>query len=440
MKTSLLLFVNGFVINALLAVSQPVLAQTIPANFSVATISTALNVPTVVAPLPDGRLLVAEQSGTLWVIKNGVQLPTSFTTLTVDATGERGLIGVVADPDFATNGYVYLYHTVPGSPARNRISRFTASGDVAQPGSHTTILDLTPLSGATNHNGGSMVFGPDKKLYVGVGDNASNPANAQNLDTYLGKVLRLNPDGTPAPGNPYPTGSAPRQRLWSYGLRNPYTLAMQPETGRLFVNDVGQSAWEEINDATLPSLNFGWPNAEGNSANPAFTNPIYAYAHGSGDGVGCAIVGGTFYNPTLTRYPATYIGRYFYQDFCNNWINTLTLNGSSATRTAFADGVGSFNLSLAVGADDAIYFLSRGNNALYRLDYTGDVACRTQQAGTWQTASGWTCGQVPVGGVLAVVRHAVATSSSQASRASQVRFEAGGQLSILAGSQVRLGR
>src|SRR5205823_10758608 len=123
-------------------------------------------------------------------------------SLNVDSSGERGLLGVAFDPQFATNHYVYVYYTVPGTPAHNRVSRFTANGDVAVPGSEVPILDLNPLSTATNHNGGAIHFGLDGKLYIGVGENAQ-PSNSQSLDTLLGKVLRINPDGSIPPDNPF---------------------------------------------------------------------------------------------------------------------------------------------------------------------------------------------------------------------------------------------
>ncbi|RYZ79126.1 MAG: glucose sorbosone dehydrogenase, partial [Proteobacteria bacterium] len=185
---------------------------------------------------PDGRIFLTQQGGALRVIKNGALLATPFIQLTVDASGERGLIGVVLDPAFSINHYIYLYHTVPGTPVHNRISRYTANGDVVLANSELVILDLDPLSGATNHNGGAMSFGKDGKLYVGVGENA-DPQKAQNLDTNLGKVLRINADGTAPADNPFPTGSEQRKRVWAYGLRNPYTIAVQPGTGRIFVND-----------------------------------------------------------------------------------------------------------------------------------------------------------------------------------------------------------
>ncbi|MFM8914395.1 MAG: PQQ-dependent sugar dehydrogenase [Flammeovirgaceae bacterium] len=284
---------------------------------------------------PDGRIFVAQQTGTLLVIKNNIQLASPFVALSVNSSGERGLIGIALDPDFATNNFVYLYYTVSSTPLRNRISRFTANGDVVVSGSEQTILELDNLSTATNHNGGAMAFGADGKLYVAVGDNA-NASFPQNLDTYHGKLLRINKDGSAPTDNPFfsTTASEQRKRIWSYGLRNPYTFSIQPVTGKIFVNDVGQNTWEEINDASVGGRNFGWPASEGPTTNPSFVTPVYAYNHSTGTPTGCAITGGAFFNPSATNYPTNYIGRYFFQDYCNNWISAEDLSGciESSTR------------------------------------------------------------------------------------------------------------
>ncbi len=216
-----------------------------------------------------------------------------FISLSVSSSGERGLLGIAFDPNFKSNKYIYLYYTL-SSGTNNRISRFTANGDGVVAGSERVILNLDPLSSATNHNGGNMQFGPDGKLYVGVGDNA-DAVNAQIFDTYHGKILRINADGSVPAGNPFTGGSAQQQRVWAYGLRNPYTIAFQPGTGKLLVNDVGGSTWEEINDATAGGKNFGWPYSEGGGS--SYSNPLYAYGHGLSIGTGCAITGGTFFNP-----------------------------------------------------------------------------------------------------------------------------------------------
>jgi len=355
----------------LLSVNVFVAAQNFPAGFGRTLVVNGISNPTALAFAPDGRIFVAQQGGELRVIKNGVLLPTAFIDLTVDASGERGLIGVTLDPDFPTNHYLYLYYTEPGSPPHNKIIRVEADGDVA--GAITPVLDLDNLSSAANHNGGAMQFGLDGTLYVAIGENA-NGAHAQNLDTYHGKLLRINKDGSVPSGNPFPTGSPQRQRVWSYGLRNPYTFHVQPVTGRIFVNDVGQGTWEEINDATTGGLNFGWPTAEGTSNNVNFTNPVFAYPHGTGDGKGCAITGGTFFNPTSTNYPPAYIGKYFFIELCNNWINVLDFSGTPQS-APFGTSIGGSSLALTVGNDGNLYYLSRAAGALYKIIYeTTDVA------------------------------------------------------------------
>ncbi len=347
-------------------------AQTFPSGFSQVQVATGLVAPTIMSQSPDGRIFIAEQGGVLRVFKNGALLASPFLSLNVNSSGERGLLGIAFDPSFNTNQYIYLYYTL-SSGSNNRISRFTANGDVVVPGSEVVILNLDPLTSATNHNGGTMQFGPDGKLYVGVGDNATS-ANAQNLDTFHGKILRLNTDGTPAAGNPFNSGSVQRRSIWSYGMRNPYTLTFQPGTGKLFVNDVGQLSWEEVNDCTVGGGNYGWPDAEGVSSNPAYVNPVYAYSHGSGIGQGCAITGGTFFNPSTTTYPSQYTGNYFFIDYCSNWIDRLTISGSAATRSSFATGVAGSPVGIIAASDGKLYFLSRSNNSLYRIDYNSGSA------------------------------------------------------------------
>ena len=142
---------------------------------------------------PDGRIFVCEQRGTLRVIKNGALLPTPFLTVTVDSAGERGLLGIAFDPNFVSNQLVYVYYTAP-TPAHNRVSRFTASGDVALAGSETILMEMPNLSTATNHNAGAIHFGPDGNLYIALGDNA-NGNNSQSLSTRLGKLLRITSTG-----------------------------------------------------------------------------------------------------------------------------------------------------------------------------------------------------------------------------------------------------
>src|SRR5436190_20976236 len=186
----------------LFALSSSASAATLPSGFVETTVASGLASPTAMAIAPDGRIFVCSQSGALRVIKNGVLLAAPFVTLSVDSLGERGLLGVALDPNFALNHYIYLYHTVPGTPSNNRVVRFTASGDVALAGSRVILLELDPLSTATNHNGGALHFGPDRNLYIAVGDNRSG-TKSQNLNSLFGKILRIAADGTIPPDNPF---------------------------------------------------------------------------------------------------------------------------------------------------------------------------------------------------------------------------------------------
>src|SRR5882757_2899964 len=182
----------------LLAIAASRNAAALPSGFTQTVLASGLSNPTAMQFAPDGRLFVCQQGGQLRVIKNGALLPTPFVTLTVDSAGERGLLGVAFDPNFTTNNFVYVYYTATTPTIHNRVSRFTASvgnPDVAAGGSEVIIFDLNNLSSATNHNGGAIHFGPDGKLYIAVGENA-NPANSQSLGNVLGKILRINTDGT----------------------------------------------------------------------------------------------------------------------------------------------------------------------------------------------------------------------------------------------------
>ena len=348
------------------AASAPGEAATLPAGFAELQVASGLSSPTAMAIAPDGRIFVCQQGGRLRVIKNGALLATPFLTVTVDAQGERGLLGVAFDPNFAVNQFVYVYYTATTPTIHNRVSRFTANGDVAIPGSETVILELETLSGATNHNGGAIHFAADGKLYVAVGDNATS-ANAQTLNNRLGKMLRINPDGSIPTDNPfYNTATGNNRAIWALGLRNPFTFAVQPGTGRIFINDVGQNTWEEINDGIAGS-NYGWPTTEGETTNPAFRSPLFAYGHGSSGTTGCAITGGAFYNPPVVQFPAAYVGGYFFADYCSGWIRLYVPSTDSVT--PFATGIAN-PVDLAVGADGSLYYLSIGAGAVFRVRNT----------------------------------------------------------------------
>ena len=343
-------------------------AATLPANFTETNVGGLVS-PTAMAIAPDGRIFVCQQGGALRVIKNGALLPQPFMTLTVDPNGERGLLGIAFDPNFASNNFLYVYYTVPIEPRHNRVSRFTANGDVVVPGSETIILELNNLTLASNHNGGAIHFGPDGKLYIATGENATT-SNSQTLANMLGKILRINSDGSIPTDNPFFNQATGNNRsIWALGLRNPFTFAFQPGTGRMFINDVGQSAWEEINDGIAGS-NYGWPNTEGPTTNPSFRSPLFAYNHGNGPTTGCAITGGTFYNPPVTQFPSNFVGKFFFSDLCSGWIRVF--DPATGTASPFASGI-SLPVDLKVGSDGSLYYLSIGSGAVFRVRFTPAV-------------------------------------------------------------------
>ncbi|HWA59684.1 MAG TPA: PQQ-dependent sugar dehydrogenase [Gemmatimonadales bacterium] len=330
---------------------------------------------TAMAFAPDGRLFICEQEGSLRVVTAAGQLLTTpFLTLNVDSQGERGLLGVTFDPDFANNNYIYVYYTVPGATQHNRVSRFTANGNVVVPNSEQIIFDLLPTLGATNHNGGAIHFGPDGKLYVAVGENA-DPFKSPSATSFLGKILRLNSDGSIPADNPS-IGTGNFKAIWARGFRNPFTFGFQPVTNRMFINDVGEATWEEINEG-VAGANYGWPNAEGIDNTGTYTNPLFTYRH-SGTGstnpslvVGQAIVGSAFYPASGGLYPAGYAGNYFFADYVSQWINRLDLPTGNSAVYAFARLPNSVT-DLAVGPDGKLYALAvqqNGNWGVFRFDY-----------------------------------------------------------------------
>ena len=365
------LFYFGVLIAACWPALSGLAATGLPSGFQDVNVVSGLSAATAMQFAPDGRLFVAQQGGQLRVIKNGVLLSTPFVSLTVNSTGERGLLGIAFDPNFASNQFVYLFYTATTPSIHNRISRFTANGDVANTAvSEVVILDFDNLS-ATNHNGGALHFGVDGKLYAAHGDNAVG-SNAQTLNNLLGKVIRMNPVSDSAAqiptDNPFlGTATGKNRLIWALGLRNPFTFSVQPGTGLTYVNDVGQVTWEEINDARA-GRNFGWPTTEGpfnGSTFPQFTNPVYSYRHSGSTPSGCAITGGAFYNPAVPTFPASYVGRYFFAEFCSGWIYSIDPN-NPATATQFATTISS-PVDLKIGPDGALYYLARGAGSVGKI-------------------------------------------------------------------------
>jgi glucose/arabinose dehydrogenase len=366
--------------------ATPARGTTLPSGFSDAIVATGLSNATAMAIAPDGRIFVCQQNGKLRVIKDGALLAAPFLSVSTTSSGERGLLGVAFHPNFPSTPQVFVYYTVPTAPVHNRLSRFIADGDVAQPGSEVVLADFNPLSSATNHNGGAVHFGPDGKLYVGLGENA-NSANAQTLANRLGKILRFNSDGTIPSDNPFfNTAAGANRAIWALGLRNPFTFAFEPGTGRMFINDVGESTWEEI-DQGQAGANYGWPTCEGDCKppRPSFVDPIYQYSHAEG----CAIAGGAFYRPSAPQFPPEFVGDYFFADLCGGWIRRLDPgNGNSVSN--FASGFSNL-VDLEVGPDGLLYYLDRGRGGVGSIQFadspsiTQNPADRAVQVGKTAT-------------------------------------------------------
>jgi glucose/arabinose dehydrogenase len=333
-------------------------------------LASGLAAPTIMEFDPNGRALVCEQGGRLRIVENGSLLPDPALTLNVDSRGERGLLGLALDPQFGTNGFLYLYYTVPGSPPHNRVSRFILTGSVVTPSSEVVLLELSPLSAATNHNGGCLGFGPDGALYVSSGENA-NPPHAQSLANTHGKILRIRPDGSIPDDNPFlaeTTGVA--RAIWALGLRNPFRFDFENGSGRMLINDVGQNTFEEIN-LGVAGANYGWPATEGPTTDPRFRSPVLAYRHSDSSSPGCAITGGTFLDAFGTTFPGGLGRSYFYADLCGGWIRRL--GADLRSDGLFATGLRN-PVALTVGPDGALFALEYTSGAIQRFAFSGTEA------------------------------------------------------------------
>ena len=328
------------------------------------------------APTRDPRLFIVEQPGRIRVVRAGKLLPRPFLDLTaqVGYGGERGLLSMAFHPRYRENGLFYVDFT--DRSGNTRVERFHASpeADVADPRSERLILEVDqPYA---NHNGGHILFGPDGMLYVGMGDggSAGDPhGNGQNRATLLGDLLRLDVDH----GNPYaiPTdnpfvGKPPfRGEIWAWGLRNPWRFCFDRLEGLLYIADVGQNRWEEIDvvDARRPGLNFGWNRMEGNhcfkppQCDPSgLVLPVVEYGHKEG----CSVIGGFVYRGSAM--PALW-GAYFYSDYCDGWVRSFRWDhGHVADHRQWDLPNPGPVLSFGVDAAGELYLLT-GNGQVSRL-------------------------------------------------------------------------
>lgn len=351
-----------------LAWSGPARGEVVAPGFAETEFAGGLSRPTAMAFAPDGRLFVAQQTGELRVVTPGGELlEKPFLALDPATRDERGLLGIAFHPNFEANGHVYVYYTARRPIVHNRVARFTADPqdpNVVERGSFKNVLDLGALKG-DDHNGGAMHFGRDGKLYVAVGDN-QNGANAQTLGNLKGKMLRINADGSMPEGNPFYRKAGGKNRaIWALGLRNPYTFAINQNTGSVFINDVGAKLWEEVNRGDA-GANYGWPKYEGRENAPRYRSPVFAYSHDNSANVtGCAITGGAFYAPDLNTFGSDYENDYFFGDFCEGWIRKRDPQTGSVALFAQTEPYGLVDIQVSEQGD--LYYLHRATSSVRKI-------------------------------------------------------------------------
>lgn len=347
--------------------SPPAIAASFPntENYQWEVIASGLSRP-VDIQAAQGKLFIIEKQGRIRMVENGQLLDAPFLDITdrVNQSGnEMGLLGLAFHPDYANNGYFYVNYT--GKGGHTRISRFQAHENLADMNSEKVLLLVEqPYS---NHNGGALVFGPDGYLYAGLGDGglAGDPhKNGQNTNVLLGKILRIDINN----GDPYsiPADNPFGNEVWAYGLRNPWRMSFDMATGDLWIGDVGQGDWEEVD--YLPSgqgagANFGWSVMEGNHGydgepQPGMMLPVAEYGHNEG---GCSVTGGYVYRGAMPEWN----GVYLYGDYCTGKISGLILSEGSWQASPLFE---TRELITSFGQDESgeVYF-SSDKGSVYRL-------------------------------------------------------------------------
>jgi glucose/arabinose dehydrogenase len=349
-------------------------------GLSLVLVASGLESPVHLASPPgDPRLFVVEQPGRIRIVRDGRVLERPFLDLVRDVGygGERGLLSVAFHPHYRENGLFFVNYT--DRSGDTRVERFRVSSDpnVADPATRRLILHVAqPYA---NHNGGHVLFGPDGMLYVGMGDggSAGDPhGHGQNRASLLGKLLRLDVDrGNPyaiPPDNPFARDPRFRGEIWAYGLRNPWRLGFDAAEGLLYIADVGQNRWEEIDivGAAQAGLNYGWNRMEGAHCfrtpecdRRGLVLPALEYGHGEG----CSVTGGSVYRGRALRGLA---GHYFYADFCSGWVRSFRWQGGRVTQHRQWGVKPGEVQSFGTDATGELYVLSAGGR-VYRLAMDG---------------------------------------------------------------------
>lgn len=334
--------------------------------------------PVEITHAGDDRLFVVELGGDIRVIAaNGSVYDQSFLSLpegTVLAGAERGLLGLAFHPQYASNGYFYICYTrVPdGSVMIVRYSVNPENPNVADPSSAFTIMAIPHLE--TAHNGGTLRFGPDGYLYIGIGDGWAPLTNAQDINVNLGKILRVDinnstetqPYAIP-PGNPY-VGVEGNDEIWAIGLRNPWKYSFDKNTGDLWIADVGNTGFEEINhvSSTISGINYGWSCFEANAPfsdceTASFTFPFLSYPHEPGR---CSIIGGYVY--AGTEFPA-FNNKYFFGDLCANAVLMADITSGEVTSSAIFPGDLNYFMTLGQDNEGEVYIAAAATGTIYKI-------------------------------------------------------------------------
>lgn len=350
------------------------------------SVASGLSQPTfLTAPAGDNRLFIVERPGRIRIVANGALLPTPFLDMTAKTStdGERGLLSMAFHPQYAQNGSFFVYYTDSnGDIAVDRMKVSATNANLANPATAGRVITIAHRD-FNNHNGGQLAFGPDGHLYFGTGDGggAGDPqGNAQNLNSLLGKILRLDV-GIVIPGltygipadNPYAGQAGRRGEIWAAGARNPWRFSFDRGDGLLYIADVGQDAREEVNvaAATQAGLNYGWNIMEGTACYNAatckrsgLTLPAFDYEQGAGKVNGCSITGGYVYRGAAIPELA---GTYFYSDFCKGFLKSFTYrDGAAGNKQDWAiDSIGNV-LSFGQDSQGELYMLA-GDGRVYRI-------------------------------------------------------------------------
>lgn len=339
-----------------------------PADFEKTPLVSGLNQPTDFRFMPNGEVYIAEKGGAIKIYHDGQLHDEPLITLAVlqtDQDEERGLLGIQPDPNFATNGYLYVSYTTAQN--HDRLSRITVTGDTASLASEVILIESDQL-GNIYHHGGEVQIGPDGKLYWAMGMNTYNP-NSQNLSNVHGKILRMNLDGTAPADNPFVSTPGAVPQIWAYGLRNPFRFTFTPN-GKLITGDVGGDTWEELNVVTK-GANYGWPAVEGTCANCPYANPIYSYHHTPPPAKAGSITSAMVY--TGSTFPSQYTNKFFIADYTLGWIKYLTFDSgytSFISEQMFDDDAGT-TVKLSQGPDGNMYQMTIFPGALYKIAPSG---------------------------------------------------------------------